>query len=74
MIFLPNEPEFSAAELVLNGQTYDLTQDEAPLGFRTRYGYGRGEYMNFMTLKATAILIFHLFLLVQNLYSFEPQR
>ena len=42
-IFLPNEPEFSAAELVLNGQTYDLTQDEAPLGFRTRYGYGRGE-------------------------------
>ena len=42
-IFLPNEPELSAAELELNGQTYDLTQDDAPFGFRTRYGYGRGE-------------------------------
>ena len=26
----------------VDGITYDLTQDEAP-GFRTRYGYGRGE-------------------------------
>ena len=42
-IFLPQQPQFTAAALEVDGVSYDLTQDDAPSGFRTRYGYGRGE-------------------------------
>ena len=42
-IFLPQQPQFTSASLEIDGVSYDLTLDQGPSVFRTRYGYGRGE-------------------------------
>ena len=40
---LVDQPTVSSATLKVDGQAYDLTQNEGPAVFRTRYGYGTGE-------------------------------
>ena len=42
-IFLPQQPEITAATLEVDGVSYNLIEDQGSTVFRTRYGFGLGE-------------------------------
>ena len=51
---LEDQPTVTSATLKVDGQVYDLTQNEGPAVFRTRYGYGNGEVFELYDVESSS--------------------